>query len=187
MPDTGVTVTLDRTDAIVKQITALTKTSVMVGIPGEMANRNEQATRLAAKRMRKAGPVTEAAFRKAGGGGTINNATIGYISEFGSPARNIPARPWLIPAVNRMKDHATQMLRKAAEFNLDGKPGEAENALNALGLYAQNKVKLNITSGGDPPFAPNAPSTVAQKGSSRPLVNTANFLNSILYVLRKRA
>lgn len=160
MPDTGVTVTLDRTDAIVKQITALTKTAVMVGIQAANAGRRE---------------------------GPIGNAQLGYIAEHGSPAKNIPARPWLIPVVNRLKDQAVAMLKQAAEFDLGGEPAKAQNQLNALGLMAQSALKANITAGGDPAFAPNAPATIARKGSSRPLVDTAQLLNSITYVIRKRS
>lgn len=160
MPDTGVTVTLDRTDAIVKQITALTKTSVLVGIPAANAGRRE---------------------------GPIGNAQIGYISEHGSPAKNIPARPWLIPVINRLRDRAVQMLRQAAEFSLNGEPAKAKNQLDALGLTAVSDLKNNIVGGGDPAFAPNAPATIARKGSTSPLINSAQFLNAITYVIRKRS
>ena len=36
------------------------------------------------------------------------------------------------------------MLQQAAEFDLNGEPAKAQNALNALGLLAQNAIKANI-------------------------------------------
>jgi len=35
-------------------------------------------------------------------------------------------------------------------------------------------------------LAPNAPSTIAQKGSSKPLIDTGSMLNSITYAVRKK-
>ena len=142
LPLDKVTITLDRTEAIVKQITALTKTSVLVGIPSSANGRRD----------------------------AVSNSQLGYIHEYGSPAKNIPARPWLIPVVNRLKDRAVQMLQQAAEFDLNGEPAKAQNQLNALGLTAVSALKANIVAGGDPAFAPNAPATVRAKGSSSPLI-----------------
>lgn len=156
---TGVSITLDKTEAVVKQISQLTRTSVLVGIPSSANGRRDAAS----------------------------NSQLGYIHEYGSPAKNIPARPWLIPPVNRLKDRAVAMLQQAAEFDLNGEPAKAKNTLEALGLLAQSAVKNNITSGGDPAFAPNAPATIARKGSDRPLVDTGALLASITYVLRTRA
>lgn len=157
--ENGIILNLDRVEEMMRTVKDLAATQVLVGIPA--ANSPRQ-------------------------GDPINNATIGYIHEMGSPAHNIPARPWLGPPVNRMKDEAAAMLRKAAELRFDSKAAEADQVLHALGLTAQNKVKTNITSGGDPKFAPNAPSTIARKGSDRPLVDTAQLLNAITYVLRKK-
>ena len=157
--ENGVILNLDRLEEMMRKTQELASTQVLVGIP-------------AANTSRKDGP--------------ISNAALGYIHEMGSPARNIPARPWLGPPVNRMKDEAAAMLKQAAELRFDGKTPEADQVLNALGLTAQNKVKANLVAGGDPAFAPNAPSTIARKGSDSPLINTAQLLNSITYVLRKK-
>lgn len=158
--ENGVIVNLDRLDEMMKTVSDIASTAVLVGIPAEKNQRR--------------------------GGDAINNAALGYIAEHGSPARNIPARPWLGPPVNRMRDEAVAMLQKAATLRFDGKAAEADQVLHALGLTAQNKVKDNIVSGGDPAFAPNAPATVAAKGSDRPLVDTAQMLNSVSYVLRRK-
>jgi len=157
--ENGVIVNLDLVEQTMRTVQDIASTQVLVGIPA--ANTARQ-------------------------GGPIGNAALGYIHEMGSPAHNIPARPWLAPPVNRMRDEAAAMLKKAAELRFDGKAAEADQVLNALGLTAQSKVKANITAGGDPKFAPNAPSTVARKGSDSPLIDTAQLLNSVTYVLRRK-
>jgi hypothetical protein len=157
--ENGIILNLDRVEEIMRKTQELASTQVLVGIPAAKSPRQGDAP---------------------------SNAALGYLHEMGSPARNIPARPWLGPPVNRMRDEAAAMLKKAAELRFDGKSAEADQVLHALGLTAQNKVKQNITSGGDPVFAPNAPSTVARKGSDRPLIDKAQVLNSVSYVLRKK-
>jgi hypothetical protein len=49
-------------------------------------------------------------------------------------------------------------------------------------LRAQAAVKNKVVTG---PFEPNKPATIARKGSDRPLIDTAQLLNSITYVVRK--
>jgi hypothetical protein len=172
--ENGVILNLDRLEEMMRKTQEIASTQVLVGIPAARSPRQ---------------------------GDPIGNAALGYIAEFGSPARNIPPRPWLGPPVNRMRDEAAAMLKKAAELRFDGKAAEADQVLNALGLMAQNKVKQNITSGGDPKFADWADSTkerrgVAGQSSTLPsgeknpnytiLVDSGQMLNSISYVLRRK-
>src|SRR5712672_1378906 len=91
----GVKVTVDRVDALLKELNALTKQEVLVGIPAEGADRDK-------------------------GGGKINNAQLGYIPEFGAPAANIPARPHLIPGVKAYRPTAIKRLKAAAEAAMQG-------------------------------------------------------------------
>lgn len=155
---TGVIVSLDKTEELKKQIKELTDQQVLVGIPASTTNRSD--------------PIT--------------NAALGYIHEFGSPAQNIPARPFLYPTINKLKDKLTVMLKNAAQLKFDHKDGEAQNQLNAIGLTAANAVKATIVGGGDPKWPPLAPETIAAKGSSSSLIDTGQLLNSITYVIRKK-
>ena len=160
MPENGVETVIDRVDQQLKSVAFLTKTKVMVGIPSNTNAHN----------------------------GPMNNAAIGYIQHFGSPAQNIPARPWLCPAVNAMQDKAAAMLEKAACLVFDGKTEEAENALNALGLLAVAEIQKYIVSS---PFKPLASSTLARRKrlghtSTKPLLDTYSFWRSISYVVRKQ-
>ena len=154
--EAGVSIELDRVEAVMKQVNELSRLQVLVGFPAATASRS---------------------------GEPINNAALAYIQEHGSPARNIPARPFLGPAVNAMQDRAVAMLRQAADLQLHDKPAEARNALDALGLAAQAAVRNKIVSG---PFVPNAPSTIARKGSDRPLIDTGAMLAAVNYVVRRK-
>jgi hypothetical protein len=154
--EAGVSVEMNRIEAVMKQVTELSKLQVLVGFPAATASRS---------------------------GEPINNASLAYVMEHGSPARNIPARPFLGPAGNAMQDRAVAMLRQAADLQLHEKPAEARNALDALGLAAQAAVKNKIVSG---PFVPNAPSTIERKGSDKPLIDKAQMLNAVNYVVRRK-
>jgi phage gpG-like protein len=172
MVENGVNVTFDKSEELLASIKDLSKNQVLVGIPASSPSR---------------------------AGESINNASLGYIHEFGSPAQNIPARPFLIPTINRLRDKAVAMLKQAAEYQFDHKQGEAKNVLNALGLMASQAVKNNIVAGGDPKFTPLAPATIARRtgpmrmhglepdlSSVKPLIDTGQMLNSITYVIRKK-
>jgi phage gpG-like protein len=72
-----------------------------------------------------------------------------------------------------------QMLKRLREFNAEAQK-DLENQLGLVGQQVVSDVKGRILEGeGIPP--PNAPSTVRRKGSSRPLVDTGQLLNSLTY------
>ena len=158
-PPNGVSVVVDLVEDFTKRIGQLTTQKVMVGIPATAASRS---------------------------GDPINNATLGYMLHYGTS--KMPPRPWLIPPIARMKDEAAAMLRQAAEFTMQKRPDLAENILNDLGSKAVSNVKVNIVSGGEPPFEKLAQSTIDRKGKGPHtiLVDTAQLLNSITYVIRNK-
>ena len=79
-----VTVTRDIAGKVLANIRAVPQKKLLVGIPAEENAR----------------------------GGEIGNASLGFIHEYGSPARNIPARPFLIPGVQDAEPQAVAMLAK---------------------------------------------------------------------------
>lgn len=97
-------------------------------------------------------------------GAPINNATLAYIHEHGSPAANIPARPFLVPGVEDATPKTTGELKKAAQSALDRKPGAADSSLNKAGMIAVMSVKAKLNEGD---FAPLKPSTIANRKRSR--------------------
>lgn len=101
---------------------------------------------------------------------------IAFYNEFGT--ENIPARPFLRRAQANVNKKG-QMWLKAL---MDG-GDTVEQAMKKIGVRMQAEIKTQITRGD---FTPNAPSTIARKGSSRPLVDTGNLLQSVHWGLRKK-
>lgn len=171
-------VTKDRVSDVVKAISDLVKQEILVGVPAKTAERSDTP---------------------------INNAAIGYINEFGSPAQNIPARPHLIPGIEDDQDKINERMKKAAQAALDGNKQKALANMEAAGVSAVNSVKSKITGGEFIPLAAstlrararrgrqgaqteldsramgNAPSTA----NAKPLVDTGTYRNAITYVLRE--
>ena len=64
---------------------------------------------------------------------------------------------------------------------MDNKPAEAEKYLMRAGTIAANAAKRKF---GSAELAPNAPSTIARKGSDKPLIDTGSLRRSIVAVVR---
>lgn len=186
-----VSITKDEVSAIVGAITEIARKQVLVGIPDSTTSREQEE------------------------GSPITNAALGYIHEFGSPDANIPARPFLIPGVEKAREGATERLKAAAKAALDGDKASVDRHLNAAGTLAANSARNEIQTGD---FVPLKPGTIANRhrargtasmrksetdylemvkeGESpeaaqestgiRPLINTGQLRNSLTYVVRKK-
>lgn len=112
--------------------------------------------------------------------GPIDNVTLAMIQEFGTdriPARSFVRAPF---ADNRLKYEG--ILKKVLTKVYGGDIPALMPGLNAIGLAMATDMKKRITTGaGIPP--PNAPSTIAAKGSSRPLVDTGQLVGSITHAV----
>lgn len=179
----SVIVKVDKLAAVVKSINALTGKDVLVGIPDTTTERkpDEDADQ---------GPMT--------------NATLGYIHEYGSPANNIPARPFLIPGVKDAREDTEKRLKKAAQMALDGNLGGVDAQLSMAGQEARDSVKAKINSGDFIPLADATLRARARRGRkgaaaelasrragnspgtdlAKPLIDTGQLRNSITYVVR---
>jgi len=152
-------------EEIIASINRLANTRVLIGIPST-ARRSDSS---------------------------IDNATLGYIHEHGSPARNIPARPFLRPGVTTSRPEWERYLQQAAQAAVNGNDSVMDKALNAAGQTAVSAVKLTITSKIPPPLKPATvrgrrryrghPATAADIAGATPLVDTGQLLNSITYVV----
>ena len=190
-PPVRVTITKDTVSRVIGAITDMVGQQVLVGVPEK---------------------TTERADEK---GEPVNNATLAYIHEYGSPAANIPARPFLIPGVEAAEKTALGQLRLAVDAALKFKTEEVTQRLEKAGIVASTSVKDKIMSG---PFEPLKPATVRARRYSRstqsvraaeqqymdlvrsgvspadaqdaagirPLINTGALRDSITYVVRKR-
>ena len=86
---------------------------------------------------------------------------------------NIPARPWLIPGVTA----GTEKILKTIQDGLED--GLTLDQINErVGLVASGEVKKYMTELKTPP---NAASTIRQKGSSNPLIDSGAMRASVNY------
>lgn len=157
----SVRVTKDNLKAVLANVRSFGSKHVLVGIPSDENKRDD---------------------------GTIGNAQLGYIHENGSPANNIPSRPFLKPGVAAAQDKCLGVLKNAAKQGLKD-PAAIDKGLNAAGLISQASVKNTLRAGEG--FAPLKPATIAarkRKGAkgTKPLIRTGQLLNSITYVVREK-
>lgn len=162
----GARQTKDNTAAFAKLLKELAGVRVMVGIPGDSAERVDDSGKVA----------------------PINNAALGLIMEHGSPAQNIPARPFLVPGVRDASSETTDKLKQAGASALAGNADAADRGFHAAGLIAQAAVKKKMSSG---PFLKLSDSTLEnrrRRGVTRttPLIDTANLETHITYVVRRK-
>lgn len=175
----GVTLRIDNTGKLFDALVQLGKKEVLVGIPAENSNRDDIP---------------------------FSNAAIGYLNEFGSPAKNIPARPHLIPGIRSVHTKTTAELKIAAKAILDAQPDKAEQALNRAGQIAVQGVQAVITQSNFVPLADSTLAARARRGrkgaaqelenrksglppdnvNAKPLIDTGIYRRSITYVVRKK-
>lgn len=124
--------------------------------------------------------VVGSAAREEEDGTTL--AEIAAIHEFGAPAAGIPERSFL-RSTFRNPQKLEQLRKLQARLARDLIAGKIDvaRAMGLLGAWGAGAVKATITRDGE--FAPLKPSTIAKKGSSRPLIDSGQLLNSISWVV----
>ncbi|WP_063655226.1 hypothetical protein [Candidatus Arsenophonus triatominarum] len=175
----GVTLSIDNTGKLFDALTQLGKQDVLVGIPAEKSEREDIS---------------------------FSNAAIGYLNEFGSPAKNIPARPHLIPGIRSVHTKTSAELKIAAKAILDSQPDKAEQGLNRAGQIAVQGVQTVITQSNFTPLADSTLAARARRGrkgaaqalenrkaglppdnaNARPLIDTGTYRRAITYLVRKK-
>lgn len=177
--------TRDRVASIQAGIRALMRKEVLVGIPASEAERYQP-----------------------GQSAPINNAMIGYWMEYGVPSRNIPARPSLIPGIDSVREKIADQLVGAIRALVAPQENQvdAEGRLHAAGMVASSGVKNYINAGVGPALSEytlrkraargrigaqeeldnraNIPNYAPSLALAKPLVDTAQFRNSITYVIK---
>lgn len=161
----GLTITKDNVPALMAAIKALTKDRVLVGIPAEHADRKPDAD----------DPNPE-----------INNAEIGYLNEFGMPEQNLPARPHLVPGIQRVIPKITGAYKAAATKAIDGDIAAVQATETKIGFLATSSVKSFISEGLSPPLSERTLDERKRRGVRRtnPLQDTGQYRSSIDFVIR---
>lgn len=110
----------------------------------------------------------------------ITNAQLGALLNYGNPNNKlygnpapIPPRPWLIPGVESSKQDIVDTVAHGVANDLP-----LEQVLEQVGAFAAGAVQQYMTDLQQPP---NSPYTVAQKGSSNPLISTGALRASVTY------
>lgn len=101
-------------------------------------------------------------------------------NEFGTST--IPERPFMRTTVADKGQEWPRALAQDLKNVVDDKMTKRQ-ALERQGERTVRDIKATIRGGG---FEPNAPSTVKQKGSSRPLIETGEMVSSIDFVVKER-
>lgn len=118
-------------------------------------------------------------------GQPIGNAALLYVQTHGSPARNIPARPVIEPAIaaDGNREQISGELAEAAKAHLEGSPEQTDLHLRRAGMAGRN-ASVNWFTDARNNWAPNRPSTIRRKKSDRPLIDTGALRRSLTYVVR---
>lgn len=102
-----------------------------------------------------------------------------FWNEFGTT--KIPERPFLRSTLVTFEKELLQKSKEALQKICQG--SSVIQQLQILGMFFESKIKQNIL---DDNFVENAEYTKKKKGSSLPLVDTAQMMNQIRYVVRDR-
>lgn len=94
---------------------------------------------------------------------------------------NAPPRPFIRQTADNNEAKFQSRMRSAANQLANG--ATADKVLNELGVFAKGLLQKEIKNG---EFEPNAPATVARKGSDRPLIDTGLLRQSANYVIKKK-
>lgn len=161
----------------------LSKKDVLVGVPSDTSDRKDSER-------------------------GMNNATLAYIHNNGSPAAHIPERRFMEPGIESCADRLSGQFKKGAQQVLDGSEDAIEGTLIKAGLIAQASIRNKINEGIPPPLTDatlkaRIRSKKAVKGAkeelrsrfegnepsmefAKPLVHTAQLRNSINFVVRNK-
>lgn len=183
---TGPQITIGRKSgatALAKRLVGLTKLAAYVGVPAAGRDaRSRQLLEIAGKTKNK----KKLARLKKAATGDINNAELLFIQEHGSPVNNIPARRVLDPSIKADGNHQaiSNELNASIKASLAGDKEGAEAKMLRAALAGQNAARKWFTDSRNG-WQKNADSTIARKGSDRPLIDTGAMRASIVGVVRE--
>jgi len=117
--------------------------------------------------------------------GEYSLALQAYIRSKGDPKWRIPPRPFIEPGINYGKDQIVKYLLQYVDKCLDGNEVGSNNSKERVGQAAVNAIRKFIRDYPANGLAPNAPSTIAEKGEDHPLVGkTGELMRNLTYVIR---
>lgn len=106
-------------------------------------------------------------------------AMIAAVHNFGSPARGIPERPFMTQAVTGAREKFIALNRRNIPLVLQDQM-TTDEALGQLGTLAVSLIQQQIKNGD---FKELKEETIERKGSSKPLIDDGQMLQSTTYML----
>jgi len=104
-------------------------------------------------------------------------AEVAAFNEFGTS--DMPSRPFMRQMGETRREEIKQMMEDALETILKG--ADEEQVFTRIGIKGKAMMQEQIVNGD---YAPNAESTIRQKGSDKPLIDTGQMRQSVNYVVR---
>ena len=132
------------------------------------------------KKMLKATTIRVGVPEGAGGyddGSTI--AEVAFYNEFGTA--RIPERSFIRSTFNEQRDTFIKFMGSEAAKSLEGKQS-MDTTIQRVGIKAQSEILKKFR---DNDWDPNAPYTIAKKGSSTPLIDSGQLRQSITWEVKK--
>lgn len=162
--------------ALLRRMREVEELGVIVGAPGEdRAIRKDEGGAGV-----EFGAVTSADFprtpRPAQSDAGFTQGQLLAIHEYGSPERDIPERSVLRSTLREQRARALQLLAEDVRTQLANEKVPVRRFFQRVAVMLEGEVKRKF---GSSELAPNAPSTIAAKGSKRPLIDTGELRRSI--------
>jgi hypothetical protein len=169
-------------DKLQDRLKKMGKRAVYVGIPA--ASASSRAQQLSKMSLKAKGGKRKLKLIEAVANTQVSNAELLYIFSKGSLVRKQPPRPVLEPAIEAEgnKEAIAHEIVGAMRATLEGKESAVLSQLKRAGTAGQNAARGWFTDSRNH-WAPNAPSTIAAKGSDTPGIDTGAMRASIVYVV----
>ena len=112
--------------------------------------------------------------------GEFGNADLGFIHEFGSITKNIPARSFLrFPIQFKTKEIVKKIMILKSSIAKAMAEGNLKRFFEVLGLQAEVAIQEAFETRGFGQWKANDPKTIKRKGSDSPLIDTGELRRAI--------
>lgn len=111
----------------------------------------------------------------------LNYGTAPQFKPDGSNQQRIPPRPFMQTMVSEYGDYLQKVAVAEAKKIVNG-TGNSGDFFKRVGVFAKGALQRSMMR--SELYAPNAPSTIRRKKSSRPLIDTGTLIRSVDYEVR---
>ena len=112
-------------------------------------------------------------------GKSVDVLDIAMWNELGTV--NTPSRPFMRDAVDKNQALINSFLAEQKNAIVRGE--SAQQVYSKIGVFMKGLIQDQIVSGS---FTPNAPSTIAKKGSAQPLIDTGLMRQSVNFEVKRK-